>query len=176
LNGLEPACRQAGYTNYTNDIYMELKTKINAEEGKQDMHITREFDLPVALVFKALTEADLLEQWMDIKVLKLEAKKHGSYVFEKSDGKGNVIFISSGVIHEFSPNKKITRTFEMDNVPFGVQLEVSEFEPLTDSTCKLNMHLIYESVSQRDEVLKLPFAKGLNFAHNRLEQLLKTLK
>src|SRR5258708_6569521 len=42
--------------------------------------------------------------------------------------------------HEFSPNRKITRTFEMQNTPFGVQLEVLEFEKLTDDTSKLNMH------------------------------------
>ncbi len=43
------------------------------------------------------------------------------------------------------PNQKITRTFEMENTPFGVQLEIYEFEKLTDDTSKLNMHVIYES-------------------------------
>ena len=61
------------------------------------------------------------------------------------------------------PNRKITRTFEMENTPFGVQLEVYEFEKLTDDTSKLNMHVIYESVAQRDQVLKLPFAQGINY-------------
>jgi hypothetical protein len=43
----------------------------------------------------------------------------------------------NGVIHEFSPNQKITRTFEMEDTPFGVQLEFLEFEKLTDDTSKL---------------------------------------
>ena len=30
---------------------MEQKTKIQAEEGKQEIFITREFDLPVELLF-----------------------------------------------------------------------------------------------------------------------------
>jgi hypothetical protein len=30
---------------------MELKTKINAEDGKHDLVITREFDLPLELAF-----------------------------------------------------------------------------------------------------------------------------
>jgi hypothetical protein len=64
----------------------------------------------------------------------------------------------------------------MDNVPFGVQLEITEFEKLTGNTSKVTMHVIYESVAQRDELLKLPFAQGINWAHNRLEELLKTLK
>jgi uncharacterized protein YndB with AHSA1/START domain len=154
---------------------MERKTKINAEDGKQDIVITREFDLPLELLFKAFAEPELIEQWMGTKVLKLETKKHGSYQFETTDAKGNKHGFS-GVIHEFSPNQKITRTFEMANTPFGVQLEITEFEKLTDDTSKVNMHVIYESVAQRDEVLKLPFAHGINMAHNRIEELLKTLK
>ena len=155
---------------------MELKTKINAENGKQEIVITREFNLPVGLLFKAFSEPELIEQWMGTKVLKFDGKKHGSYQIETRDPKGNVAFKADGVIHEFKPNENITRTFEMNGTPFGVQLEIYEFEPLTDDTCKLNMHVIYESVNQRDEVLKLPFAQGINWAHNRLEEIVSKLK
>ena len=154
---------------------MERKTKINAEDGKQELVITREFDLPLELLFRAYAEADIIEQWMGTKVLKLENKKHGSYRFETTDPKGNK-YGFNGVIHEFSPNKRITRTFEFENTPFGVQLEVLEFEQLTEDTSKLIMHVVYESVSQRDQVLKLPFAQGINMAHNRLQEIVSKLK
>ncbi len=160
---------------------MEQKTKIKAEDGKLDLMITREFDLPLELLFKAHAEPDIVEQWMSneystTKLLKLESKKQGSYQLETTDPKGNVVFRANGVIHEFIPNQKITRTFEMENTPFGVQLEVYEFEKLTDDTSKLNMHVIYESVAQRDQVLKLPFAQGINMAHNRMEEIMRQLK
>ncbi len=155
---------------------MEQKTKINAEEGKQDLTITREFDLPLELLFKAHAESEFIEQWMGTKVLKLEGKKHGSYQYETTDPQGKVIFGANGVIHEFSPNRKITRTFEMDNAPFGVQLEVYEFEKLTDNTSRLKMHVIYESGALRDQVLQMPFAQGLNWAHNRLEEVMSKSK
>src|SRR6476620_5300342 len=154
---------------------MELKTKIHSEEGRQDLLITREFDLPVDLLFKAYVEPEFVEQWMGTKVLKLESKKHGSYQFETTDPKGNKHGFH-GVIHEFIPNKKITRTFEMENTPMGVQLEIYAFEQLTDDTSKLTMHVIYESVAQRDQVLKLPFAQGINMAHNRIQDILNKLK
>ena len=154
---------------------MEQKTKINAQDGKQELEITREFDLPLELLFKAYVEPDIVEQWMGTKVLKLESKKHGSYQFETTDAKGNK-YGFNGTIHEFSPNRKITRTFEMENTPFGVQLEFYEFEQLTDNTSKLNMHVIYESVAQRDQVLKLPFAQGINMAHNRIQDIVTQLK
>lgn len=155
---------------------MERKTKINAEDGKQELVIIREFDLPLELLFKAHIEPDIVAQVMGTKVLKLESKKHGSYQFETSDAKGNVVFKANGVIHELIPNSKIVRTFEMENAPFGVQLEIYEFERLTDDTSKLNMHVIYESVALRDQLLKLPFAHGLNMAHNRLQEIVSKLK
>jgi len=155
---------------------MERKTKVNAEDGKQDIMITREFDLPIELLFKAHAEPELIEQWMGTKVLKLESKKHGSWQFETTSPKGNIVVQMGGVIHEFIPNQKITRTFEMANTPFGVQLEITKFEKLTDDTSKVSMHVIYESVAQRDEVLKLPFAQGINYAHNRLQDFMNKLK
>ena len=80
------------------------------------------------------------------------------------------------VIHKFVSNRKFTWTFEMENTPFGVQLEFYEFEKLTDDTSKLNVHVIYESVAQRDQVLQLPFAQGLNWAHSQLEKIVSKLK
>ena len=160
---------------------MEQKTKVHAEAGKHDLVITRDFDLPVELVFRAHAEPEIIEQWMSnpyatARVLKFEGKKHGSYQFESTDAQGKVVFRSNGVIHEFSPNKKIIRTFELENAPYGVQLEVYAFESLTDDTSRLNMHVIYESVALRDQLMQLPFAQGINMAHNRLEEVLKTLK
>ena len=154
---------------------MERKTKIHAEDGKQELMITREFDLPLELLFTAYVEPEIVEQWMGTKVLKLENKKHGGYQFETTDPKGNKHGFN-GTIHEFVPNQKITRTFEMENAPFEVQLEFLEFEKLTDDTSKLNMHVIYRSVELRDQMLKLPFAQGINMAHNRIQDILNKLK
>lgn len=154
---------------------MEKKTKVNAEASKQELTITREFDLPLELLFKAYVEPDIVEQWMGTKVLKLENKKHGSYQFVTTDPMGNQHGFN-GVIHEFSPNERITRTFEMENGSFGVQLEFLEFEKLTDDTSKLNMHIVFRSVELRDQLLKLPFAQGLNMAHNRIQEIVSKLK
>jgi uncharacterized protein YndB with AHSA1/START domain len=154
---------------------MERKTNVDAEEGKQELMITREFDLPLELLFKAYEDAEIIEQWMGTKVLKLENKKHGSYQFVTTDPKGNKHGFN-GAIHEFVPNRRIIRTFEMENGTFGVQLEVLEFEKLTDDTSKLEMHVIYESVEKRDQNLKLPFKQGVNMAHNRLQEILNKLK
>ena len=155
---------------------MERKTKVHAGDGRQDIEITREFELPVDLLFKAYTEPEFIEQWMGTKVLKHESKNHGGYRFETSDPQGNVVFRATGVIHEIITDKKIVRTFEMENAPFGVQLEVITFEKLSGDTSKLTIHSVYESVEQRDQLLKMPFAAGINMAHNRLQEVLGKVK
>ena len=154
---------------------MELKTKINAVDGKQELLITREFDLPLELLFQAYVDPEIVEQWMGTKVLKLESKKHGSYQFETTDPKGNKHRFN-GAIHEFVENQKITRTFEFENTPFGVQLELLKFESLTDDKSKLTIHTIFESNSVRDQLLQMPFTQGINMAHNRLQEIVSKLK
>jgi len=154
---------------------MEHKTKVDAEDGKQEIVITRGFDLPLDLLFKAYEEPGLFEQWMGAKVLKMENKKHGSYAFETSHD-GNVVFRANGTIHEFIPNQSIIRTFEMEDTTFPVQLEYLEFEKITDQTSKLTMHIVFKSVEFRNQLLQMPFAYGINMAHDRLQEIAGKLK
>lgn len=160
---------------------MERKTKINAEEGRQEILVTREFDLPVELLFRAHAEPELFEQWMSheygtTKVLKYEGRNHGSWQFATSDAQGNTVFGASGVIHAFDPDRQIIRTFEMENSGFDVQIEFLDFKELTADTSRLDMQIIYRSVAIRDQMLKLPFAFGLNMAHDRLQHMVAKLK
>ena len=79
-------------------------------------------------------------------------------------------------LHSLKVQLKIALALILENTPFGVQLEVYEFVPVTDDNSRLNMHVIYETAAQRDQVLKLPFAGGLNMAHNRTEEIMSKLK
>lgn len=154
---------------------MEQKTKVVAETGKQEIFIIRTFDLPVEMLFKAYEDPEIVAQWMGTKVLQLECKNNGSFQFETTDPQGNKHGFH-GVFHEVVANHKIIRTFEMENKGFGAQLEVYQFEKLTESTSRLQQQVIYQSVALRDENLKLPFKQGVNWAHNRLEEVVSKLK
>lgn len=155
---------------------MDLKTKVGAGEGSQDIMITREFDLPVDLLFRAHVEPGLFEQWMSheygiVKVLRYEGRKFGGWQFTTSSPEGVVLFGASGVIHEFSPNQRIVRTFEMDDPAFDAQLEFMEFKDLGERS-RLEMQIVYRSTDARDRMLKLPFAQGLSMAHDRLQEII----
>ncbi len=154
---------------------MKGKTKVQADAGKQDILITRTFELPIELLFRAYVEPELLEQWMGTKVIKLENRKHGGWEFKTSDENGTVLFQANGVIHDVVPNSKIIRTFEMTNAGFEPQLEFLDFEALTENTSRLTIQIVFRSVDARDNQLKLPFEYGINMAHNTLEEIAKKL-
>lgn len=152
---------------------MELKTKVAAGEGSQDITIQRLFDLPVKLLFKAYQEPELFEQWMDTTVVKMENKNHGAFRFETRRG-GQVVFSANGCIHEFVPNTRIVRSFQMENTHFPAQLEFIEFEKLSETTSQLSIRIIFKSPEFRNQLLQMPFAQGLNMAHNRLQEIINT--
>lgn len=148
---------------------------MNAPEGKQELTIIRDFDLPVVLVYKAYTEAEFVAQWMGTTVLKLENRNHGSYAFETSH-EGQVMFKANGTIHKVIPDQEIVRTFEMEGMAMGVQLEFLHFEKVSHDKSKLTIQIVYKSEKHRAEQLKLPFAYGLNRAHDKLEEILTDVK
>jgi hypothetical protein len=51
-----------------------------------------------------------------------------------------------------------------------------KFKALTDDTSNLTMHIVYKSAGQRARILQLPFAQGINRAHNLLQEVVMKLK
>jgi len=161
---------------------MSNQTKIIAEEGKQELFMVRAFDLPVHSLFKAYTDPELLVQWMSnnhsqMQVEKLENKSHGSWRFVHTDKAGNT-YCFNGVIHAFQAPQRIIRTFEMENPGgnTGVQLEFLTFEELSDGSSKLTIQTIYKTSQDRDNMIKYGMEKGANMAHNRLQEVMNSLK
>lgn len=154
---------------------MELKTNVESIEGRQDLLITRDFEISAELLFLAYTDPAIVEQWMGTKVLQLENRKGGGFAFETTDPQGNKYHFS-GAIHDLVTNSRIVRTFEFENMSLGVQLELLTFEKLTDDSSRLIIHSIYESEEHRARALKMPFAFGLSMAHNRLEEIMSNSK
>src|SRR6185369_10941510 len=99
---------------------MSNKTVVTAEPDKQELFISREFDAPRELLFKAHTDPELYIQWvgphgMEMKIQKWECYEGGSYRFTHSrDGHEYAFF---GVYHEIESPERIIGTFEFDGLP-----------------------------------------------------------
>lgn len=158
------------------------KTKIIAEEGKQEMFIEREFDAPRELVFKAYTDPEIYTQWvgpkgyeMDLK--EFDTKSGGKWSFTHKDPNGNE-FAFHGVFHEVLAPERIIQTFEFDGLPEAghVMLETARFEQLPGGRCKVLAQSIFQTVEDRDGMIQSGMEDGMNQGFEKLDQLLETMK
>jgi uncharacterized protein YndB with AHSA1/START domain len=154
------------------------QTKITAEPGKQEIIITREFDAPRELVFKAFIEPDLIVQWLGprrltMKLDKFEPKSGGSYRYIHLDNKGNQ-YGFHGVIHEVSAPERIIQTFEFEGLPEKghVTLDTARFESLPGDRTKVTLQSVFQSVNDRDGMMQSGMEEGLIDSHDRLDELL----
>jgi uncharacterized protein YndB with AHSA1/START domain len=158
------------------------KTIITAERGKQELFITREFDAPRELVFKAFTDPKLYVQWIGLRGLTttletFEPRSGGSWRFIQKDESGNE-FAFHGVNHEVLPPERIIDTFEFEGLPEKghVLLETARFEALPNNRTKLVSQSVFQSVADRDGMLQSGMEKGVNDSYDLLDELLKKMQ
>lgn len=158
------------------------ETKIIAESGKQEILITREFDGPRELVFKAYTDPKLYEQWIGPRGLettleKFESKNGGSWRYIQKDEEGNE-FAFHGVNHEVKAPERIIGTFEFEGLPESghVILEIAKFEELPSKRTRVNTQSVFQSVEDRDGMLQSGMEDGMNESYDRLDELLEKMQ
>ncbi len=151
---------------------MDRTTSVSANDGSVDVLVTRDFDLRVGELFEAFTNPEIVAEWIGTTVLEWEMQRDGHYVIQTRTPQGEIAFTAHGVIHSIETDSRIIRTFEMENVGIGVQLEVYEFSALSEETSRLSLHVLYESVEQRDFIMSRGYRKGVAMAHDRIQNIL----
>ena len=155
------------------------KTKVVAEPGKQEFFITREFDAPREIVFKAFTDPKLYVQWlgprgMKMTLEKFEPRPGGSWRYIHTDQQGNK-YGFHGVNHEVLPPELLIDTFEFEGLPDKghVSLEWARFEELPGKRTRLTVHSVFQSVADRDSMVGSGMEKGITESFERLDELLE---
>jgi uncharacterized protein YndB with AHSA1/START domain len=158
------------------------ETKLTVEPGKQEIFITREFEAPRELVFKAFTDPDLIVKWLGPRMLKIkldkfEPKSGGSYRYIHVDPTGNE-FAFHGVVHDLTAPERIIQTFEFEGLPESghVVLETVKFEALPGNRTRITNQSVFQSVEDRDGMVKSGMEWGVNESHQRLDELFETIK
>lgn len=153
------------------------KTTIKAEPGRQELFITREFDAPRDLVFKAHTDPALFVRWIGPRDLTtrletFEPVPGGRYRFIQVDQDGNE-YGFHGVFHAVSP-ERIIQTFEYEGLPESghVSLETLNLEELPGGRTRLTGQSVFQSVSDRDGMIQSGMETGVNEGYERLDDLL----
>ena len=156
------------------------KIVVTAEPGKQDVLITREFDAPRELVFKAHTDPQLYAQWLgprgyDMVLETFEPYSGGRYRYIHKDSNGNE-FRFHGVFHEISEDLMI-QTFEFEGLPEKghVTLDTMRLESLPGDRSRLTIQSLFQSVADRDGMVQSGMEQGMTEGYERLDELLATL-
>jgi uncharacterized protein YndB with AHSA1/START domain len=157
------------------------KPTITAEPGKQELFITREFDAPRELVFKAHTDPELYGQWLGPRGYKtvletFEPTSGGRYRYLQTDPEGNE-YGFHGVFHEISEERMI-QTFEFEGLPEGghVALDTLRLEKLPGDRTRLTIQSIFQSVADRDGMVQAGMEQGVQEGYERLDEILERIK
>lgn len=166
------------FDKLTDAIVPGDRTRIIAERGKQEVVTTRVYDAPRDLLFKAHTDPNLIPRWwgparLTTTIDKLEVKPGGLWRFVQRDAAGNA-YAFHGVYHEISPGR-IVGTFEFEGMPGHVSLDSVTFEDVGGKT-KLTEKTVFQSVEDRDGMLKEGMEEGVYESMDRLAELLPGLE
>lgn len=155
------------------------QTEFTIEPGKQEVRVTRVFDAPRALVFKAYTDPQHIPHWWGPRSLttvvdKMDVKVGGVWRFINRDQQGNE-FGFHGVYHDILVPERIVQTFEFEGTPGHVLLETAVFEALPDGQTQYKATSVFQSVADRDEMVNSGMQEGSTQTWDRFAELLATL-
>jgi uncharacterized protein YndB with AHSA1/START domain len=145
--------------------------------------ITREFDAPKHLVYKAFTTPDLVKRWWtakrgEMKVCEIDLRVGGEwrYVMETPDG---IEVGFHGEYREIEPNERIVSTEIFEGMPEGVPEETSVNTATfteEDGRTKLTILVEHSSKQFRDMHVESGMEDGLQDALDLLEELAASLR
>jgi uncharacterized protein YndB with AHSA1/START domain len=158
----------------------ENKSQIIAEAGKQEIIIIREFEAPRDLVFKAFSEKELLVKWvgpreMKMRYEKFEPRAGGSYRYVSVLPNG-MEFGFHGVCHDMTAPERIIQTFEFEGLPEKghVAMETTRFEELPNGRTKVIIQSVFQTVADRDGMVKAGMERGVVDSHQKLDELIQS--
>lgn len=152
--------------------------QIDAPAGVPQVTMTREFDAPRDLVFRAFTDPDLLVRWLGPRTYKMEIDRYevrdgGRWRYLHHDDQGNT-YAFHGVFHGDPTPDQMVQTFEFEGAPGHVQLDTARLEEREGRTV-INMHSVFQSVEARDAMVGSGMAEGVRDGFERLDGVLARL-
>jgi len=151
------------------------KTVITAEPGMPLITITRDFDAPRDMVFRAHIDPELLVQWLGPRDLtttidRYDARDGGTWRYVQKDADGNE-YGFHGVFHGTPSPDAIVQTFEFEGVPGHVMLDTTTLEQ-RDGRTLMRTVSSFQSVEDRDAMIASGMERGVRDSGDRLAELL----
>jgi uncharacterized protein YndB with AHSA1/START domain len=154
-------------------------TQITAEPGVPFIDISREFDAPRDLVFRAHTDPELLVQWLggdkyQMIIDRYDVRDGGTWRYVHRDDDGNE-YGFHGVFHGTPSPDGMVQTFEFEGAPGYVSLDALTLEDVDGGRTRIRIHSVHQSVEGRDAMVASGMEAGLNAGYRRLDELIARL-
>lgn len=150
--------------------------QLSVPEGVPFIDYSREIDFPVADVFRAHADPDLVSQWLGPRGMKMEMDHYdfttgGTYKYTHTGPEG-IPYDFTGIFHTVRENEFAIQTFEFSGYPDVVSLEFNTFEDLGDGRTRITVHAVYPAQEARDGMAASGMEDGMTDSYSRLEELL----
>ncbi len=154
------------------------ETMFNVEPCTQEVLITRTFDAKRDLVFKTYTNPRYYPRWwgperLDTKVKKMDVKKGGVWKIIQRDKDGSE-YAFNGIFHRIDAPNEIVYTMEYEGMPGHVSMDIVDFTE-QDGKTTMTERTVFQSVEDRENMLKTGMEEGMRESMDRFDQLLKSL-
>ena len=148
-----------------------------AKTGEREIVITREFDAPRALVFRAMTDPAVIPLWWGparyaTTIDKLDARPGGAWRFVQKGPDGEFGF--RGVFKEIVPPQRVVMTFEWEGLPGHISVNTLVLEERGGRTFMTSTST-FESREDRDGMVESGMESGARESYDRLDAVLTTL-
>jgi len=149
---------------------------ISAPEGLPFVDIEREFDAPVAAVFNAHRDPELVRQWLgphgyEMTIDRWDFVPQGGYRYVHTNPEGES-YAFNGTFHTVRENEFAVQTFEYEGYPDVVSIESMTFEDLGDGRTRLRGHSVFPTVEARDGMVASGMETGVREGYERLDEIL----
>jgi uncharacterized protein YndB with AHSA1/START domain len=145
--------------------------------------ITREFDAPKELVFKAFTTPELVKRWWhakrgEMKVAEIDLREGGKWRYAMVTTEGGMDVAFHGEYREVVPNERIvsTEVYEMEGVSDDdATVNTATFE---ESEGRTTLTILVQANSReiRDAIIESGMEDGLQDALELLEETAQSLR
>lgn len=166
-------------------MIIQKETIISKDLDKKKLFVEREFDAPVALVWRAWTESSLLDQWWaprpwKAKTKSMEFKEGGRWLYRMVGPDGEEQFCRADY-ETIVPQKQFTASDAFCDEKGNATNEMPSmhwknvFTP-TDNGTRVAIEISFDSVANLEKIVEMGFKEGFTAAHGNLDELLAQLQ
>jgi uncharacterized protein YndB with AHSA1/START domain len=145
--------------------------------------ITREFDAPKALVWKAWTTPELVRRWWgakrgEVKVAEIDLRVGGKWRYVAVTNEGGMEVAFHGEYREIVPKERLVSTEAYEGVPDPDQNATVNTATFTEENGRTTLTILVEAPSKeiRDAIIDSGMEAGMQDALDLLEEVASSLR